>query len=100
LPHGIQTQTARHDGIAGEVAVEEPEIRRDIEFSQDFTLAVLAAMSLILTMRSIISMLGAGSWLLPSPNNSPRLQASSSSRVNDSLPCSHRGEAGISGVVI
>jgi hypothetical protein len=44
LPHGIQAQAARHDGIAGEVAVEEPEIRRDIEFSQDFTLAVLAAM--------------------------------------------------------
>src|SRR5690606_15465576 len=43
LPHGIEAEAARHDRVAFEVATEEPQVRVDVELSDDFALAVLAA---------------------------------------------------------
>ena len=43
LPGSIQTQTARHDRVALEVAVEKPEIRGDIQFGNDLAFAIAAA---------------------------------------------------------
>ncbi|MNJ48214.1 hypothetical protein D3C77_434010 [compost metagenome] len=43
LPHGIQAQAAWHDRVAFEMATEEPQVRMNIEFGDDFTLAVPAA---------------------------------------------------------
>src|SRR5690606_5328987 len=43
LPHGVQAQAARHDRIADEVALEEPEVGVDVEFGLDIALAVVAA---------------------------------------------------------
>src|SRR5690606_17542501 len=41
LPHGVQAQAAGHDRIADEVALEEPEVRIDVEFGLDIALAVV-----------------------------------------------------------
>src|SRR5690606_34598873 len=38
LPHGIQAQTAGHYRITFEMAAEEPQIRMDVEFSDDLAL--------------------------------------------------------------
>src|SRR5690606_20432827 len=43
LPHRVDAQAARHDRIADEVAVEEPQVRADVELGADHALAVLAA---------------------------------------------------------
>jgi len=43
LPQGIEPKTARHDRVRFKVAVEEPEVRSDIELCDDFTFAVLSA---------------------------------------------------------
>src|SRR5690606_29022266 len=43
LPHGVEAQAARHDGVAFEVAGEEPQVRVDIQLGDQFALAVLAA---------------------------------------------------------
>ena len=43
LPQRVQTQTAGHDWIAFKMAVEEPEVRIDIELCDDFPFAVLSA---------------------------------------------------------
>src|SRR4029453_8999829 len=43
LPQGVERQAARHHRVALEMAVEEPEVRLDIEFGHDLALAELAA---------------------------------------------------------
>src|SRR5690606_4512965 len=43
LPHGVQAQAAGHHRITDEVALEEPQVRVDVEFGADEALAVLAA---------------------------------------------------------
>src|SRR5690606_1528512 len=43
LPHGIETQAARHNRIFGEVAVEEPQPRVDVEFGNDLAFTMGAA---------------------------------------------------------
>src|SRR6266545_1802152 len=42
LPQGVQRQAARHHRVALEMAVEEPEVRLDIELGHDLAFAVLA----------------------------------------------------------
>src|SRR6056297_4171831 len=44
LPHRVQTQAARHDRVAFEMAGEEPQIRMDIQFRLHFALAVFATL--------------------------------------------------------
>src|SRR5690606_37320016 len=41
--HGIEAQAARHDRVPFEMAGKEPEIRIDIQLSNQLALAVLAA---------------------------------------------------------
>jgi hypothetical protein len=60
------------------VAVEEPEVRIDVELGLDIALAVGAAG---VVMRSNSSMGGAGSCALPGPYISPRAQDMSSSKL-------------------
>jgi len=43
LPHGIEAEATGHDRIALEMTGEEPEIRVDIQFSNELALAVFAA---------------------------------------------------------
>lgn len=43
LPHGVQSQAARHDGVTGEVAFKEPEVRADIQLGDNLALAELTA---------------------------------------------------------
>ncbi len=43
LPERIEAEAARHDGVALEMAIEEPEVRLDVELGADEALAVLAA---------------------------------------------------------
>ena len=43
LPHRIQAEAAGHHRIALEVALEEPQVRADVELGADEALAVLAA---------------------------------------------------------
>src|SRR5690606_34876837 len=43
LPHGVKAQAAGHHRIADEMALEEPEVRADVELGADEALAVLAA---------------------------------------------------------
>ena len=45
LPHRIETETAWHHGIAGEMAVKEPKVGVDIELSPNLAFAVLAAIT-------------------------------------------------------
>jgi hypothetical protein len=40
LPHGIKTETARHDGIAIKMTVEKPQLRFDVKFGDDMALAI------------------------------------------------------------
>src|SRR5690606_17538460 len=44
LPHGVQPQAAGHDRITLEVAVEEPQVRADVELGPDLALAVPATL--------------------------------------------------------
>ena len=41
LPQGIEPQATGHDRITGKVAVEEPQIRPDIQFRHEFAAAIL-----------------------------------------------------------
>src|SRR5580658_6742071 len=43
LPHGVQAETSGHHGVAGKVTSEKPEVRRDIQFTDDMALAEFAA---------------------------------------------------------
>lgn len=43
LPHGVETEGARHHRIAGKVTAEKPEIGPDIELADDMALAEFAA---------------------------------------------------------
>ena len=43
LPERVEAEAARHDRITLEVAIEEPEVRLDIEFGAQFALVVGAA---------------------------------------------------------
>src|SRR5699024_630222 len=43
LPHGVQPQTTRHYRIVLKMAVEEPEVRADVELGDNTTLALTAA---------------------------------------------------------
>ena len=80
LPQGIEPETAGHDRIALEVAGKKPQIGLNVEFGDNLPLAVLAALFRDMVMRSNISIGGRGSCALPGPNNSPRAQASRSSK--------------------
>src|SRR5690606_23425171 len=42
LPHRVQAQAAGHHRIAAEVALEEPQVRADVEFGRDPAWAVRA----------------------------------------------------------
>src|SRR5690606_3907538 len=44
LPHRIHAEAAGHHRVALEVAVEEPEVRTDVELGPDHALAVLATL--------------------------------------------------------
>src|SRR5699024_8860710 len=44
LPHRIQSQAARHHRVTREVAVEEPQVRADIELGLQLALAVPATL--------------------------------------------------------
>src|SRR5690554_2408910 len=41
LPHGVQAQAAGHHWIARKVAVEEPQVRRDIQLGDDLPFVVI-----------------------------------------------------------
>src|SRR5262245_51591342 len=43
LPHGVETEAAGHDGIAAEVALEEPALRIDVVFGDENAFAMVAA---------------------------------------------------------
>src|SRR5690625_2678005 len=43
LPHGVQAQAAGHDGVAREMAIEKPQVRRDIQLSDDLAFVVIPA---------------------------------------------------------
>jgi hypothetical protein len=42
LPQAVQAQTARHDRIAGKVALEKPKVGRDVELCHHMAFAVQA----------------------------------------------------------
>src|SRR5690606_32616796 len=44
LPHGVQAQAARHYRVFGKVAIKEPQVRADIELSNNLAFAICAAM--------------------------------------------------------
>src|SRR4029450_6163004 len=46
LPQRVETKAARHDGIAFEMAGEEPEVWLHVELGHDASMAVLAALFL------------------------------------------------------
>src|SRR5690606_17494038 len=43
LPHGVETQAARHYRVAFEVTGEKPQVGMNIQFGNDFALAEAAA---------------------------------------------------------
>ena len=79
LPHRVEAEAARHDRILDEMAGEEPEVGRDVEFGADEALAELAAALADLGDAVEHQHGGVGELGASGPNNSPRAQASKSS---------------------
>ena len=79
LPHGVETETARHDRVGFEMAFEKPQVGIDVELGDNLPLSNLPPSSVISMMRSNISIGGSGSSALPGPNSFPLPQSMSSS---------------------
>jgi hypothetical protein len=60
LPKGIQTQTARHNGIAFKMTVKEPEVRSYIDFGDNLSEAMLAA--IIVDLNNSVDHQHIGGW--------------------------------------
>ena len=78
LPQRIEPEAARHDGIALEMAGEEPESRASRRARRRCGHGHARRRLRRLEMRSNISIGGSGNCALPGPNSSPRAQASRS----------------------
>src|SRR5690348_17588989 len=69
LPHRIEPEATGHHRIAKKMAAEKPQLRMDVQFGVDQSLAYAPPSVAIWEMRSNISIGGAGSRALPSPNS-------------------------------